>query len=86
MLRRDGELVHVSDEYPNGLTFQELNKLTEVERGLHTWERRTRGAEVFVRGKVEHADHHTIDLPFWHKVVMNTETRSRAMANLAFLD
>ena len=32
------------------------------------------------------ADHATITLPFWHRVIMNTETQSRTMANVAFLD
>jgi hypothetical protein len=34
----------------------------------------------------EHSDHETITLPFWHRVIMNTETRSRTMAKVAFLD
>ena len=28
----------------------------------------------------------TIKLPYWHLVVMNTETRARAMEHVAFLD
>jgi hypothetical protein len=86
MYRRDGRQVYVCDQYPKGLTTSEYNSLARDERLRHKWEQRVRDAEVFVRGKVEHADHETVDLPFWHKVVMNTETRSRAMANLAFLD
>jgi hypothetical protein len=31
-------------------------------------------------------DHATITLPFWHRVMMNTETQSRTMANVAFVD
>ena len=46
----------------------------------------TRNAGVYARGKVRHSDHETIDLPFWHRVLMNTETQSRTMANVAFLD
>ena len=34
----------------------------------------------------DHADHATITLPFWNRVMMNTETQSRMMANVAFLD
>ena len=36
--------------------------------------------------RCSHADHATITLPFWHRVMMNTETQSRTMANVAFLD
>jgi hypothetical protein len=39
-----------------------------------------------VRGKVWHPDHATIRLDVWHRVEMNTENRSRAMASVAFLD
>jgi hypothetical protein len=39
-----------------------------------------------VKGSVRHPDHKTIWLPYWHQVVMNTETRAIAMRNVAFLD
>ena len=42
--------------------------------------------DQYARGTVRHSDHDTITLPFWHCVVMNTETQSRTMANVAFLD
>ena len=35
---------------------------------------------------VRNADHATITLPGWHRVVMNTEGQSKAMKNVAFLD
>jgi hypothetical protein len=41
---------------------------------------------VYARGTVRHSDHATITLPDWHRVVMNTETQSRSMRNMAFLD
>ena len=41
---------------------------------------------VYVRGKITHPDHATIRLDGWHRVEMNTENRSRAMASVAFLD
>ena len=34
----------------------------------------------------DHADHKTITLHGWHRVLMNTENQSRAMRNVAFLD
>jgi len=40
----------------------------------------------YARGTVRHRDHATIVLTFWHRVPMNTENRTRTMANVAFLD
>jgi hypothetical protein len=82
----DGEEVFVSEEYPDGLTPREYFELPAGERRKTRWEQRVRGAEVYVRGRVKHRDHATITLPCWHKVVMNTETRSKAMRHMAFLD
>lgn len=41
---------------------------------------------VYVRGKVSYPEHATISLGGWHRVAMNTENQSRAMAQVAFLD
>lgn len=86
MYRQSGVNVYVCDEYPNGLTRAQFLSLPVNQRRLMKWEERVRDADVFVRGRIRHHDHATIHLPFWHKVVMNTETRSRAMEHLAFLD
>lgn len=45
-----------------------------------------RNPVVYVRRKVWHPDHATIRLDIWHRVEMNTENWSRAMASVAFLD
>lgn len=45
-----------------------------------------RDATVYVRGEITHRDHKTVYLNGWHRVLMNTENRSRAMRFLAFLD
>jgi hypothetical protein len=50
------------------------------------WRKMVRDASVYARGRVRHSDHATITLPDWHRVVMNTETQTRAMENVAFLD
>ena len=50
------------------------------------WRVMRRNTGVYARGAVSHGDHATITLPFWHRVMMNTETQSRTMANVAFLD
>jgi hypothetical protein len=50
------------------------------------WRVMRRNPGVYARGTIRHSDHETITLPFWHRVIMNTETRSRTMARVAFLD
>lgn len=86
LYREAGVHVFLSEDYPNGLTFDELRQLSQTEQQAKGWERRVRDATVYVRGRVRHSDHATIVLPFWHKVVMNTETKSLAMRQLAFID
>jgi hypothetical protein len=86
LYRTGGVEVFVSREHPNGLTAAEYWNLDGSERRRQQWEERVRDAEVYVRGLIRHPDHSTIKLPYWHLVVMNTETRARAMQDLAFLD
>jgi hypothetical protein len=86
LYRTGGVNVLVSLEHPNGLTSGEYWKLSREERGRQHWQERVRDAEVYVRGLVRHPDHATIKLPYWHLVVMNTETRAVAMRHVAFLD
>ena len=50
------------------------------------WRTMRRNPGVYVRGRVRHADHATITLHGWHRVLMNTEGQSKAMRNVAFLD
>jgi hypothetical protein len=51
-----------------------------------TWTPQRRNMQVLVKGRISHADHKTIVLPFWHSVVMNTENQSVAMRWVAFID
>lgn len=88
LVRAGGELVYVCRQHPNGLTvarYQQLLTRRPELKGLG-WRTMTRNATVYVRGRVRHADHATVTLPGWHRVLMNTEGQSRAMANVAFLD
>ncbi len=50
------------------------------------WQMMLRNPEVYVRGRIRHPDHKTIELHGWHRVVMNTESQAKAMRNVAFLD
>jgi hypothetical protein len=88
LFRTGGETVHVCDRYPNGLTPDEHRGV--VQRNPNAvrwrWQVMRRNPGVYARGIVSHSDHATITLPFWHRVIMNTETQSRTMNNVAFLD
>lgn len=86
--RRGGETVYVCSQRPTGVPEAAYQRLLEdLPEARHwSWRIMQRDAQVFVRGRVSHADHKTITLPGWHRVLMNTENESRAMANVAFLD
>ena len=88
IFRTGGEIVHVCSRHPNGLTPAEYKGLLQRTPSAVRWgwQVMTRNPGVYARGAVSHADHATITLPFWHRVMMNTETQSRTMANVAFLD
>jgi hypothetical protein len=84
-VRFGGMTVYVSPRFPDGLTETEREALFKDRPALRKvpWQTRQRDPEVYVRGKIRHPDHKTIFLPCWHKVVMNREHPSRAVA---FLD
>lgn len=86
--RSGGDTVHVSRKHPNGLTNAEHRAFLKAIPEARNWDWRvmTRDAVLRVKGKIRHADHKTIDLRGWHRVELNTETRARAMARVAFLD
>jgi hypothetical protein len=83
--RMGGETVYVSGKYPAGLTAREYFHLPEKERS-RGFRMMKRDATVYVRGEITHRDHKTVYLNGWHRVLMNTENRSKAMRFLAFLD
>jgi hypothetical protein len=86
--RSGGETVYVSPQRPSGITGPEYRRLLAARPEAKGWAWRvmTRNAEVYARGKVRHADHRTITLHDWHRVLMNTENQAKAMRNVAFLD
>ena len=88
IFRTGGETVRVCDRYPNGVAPDEYRAICQSNPNALRWNWRVmqRDAGVYARGTVRHSDHATITLPFWHRVIMNTETQSRTMANVAFLD
>jgi hypothetical protein len=88
LYRTGGETVHVCTKYPNGITDSEYREVLRIDPTAVRWGwsvmRRNPG--VYARGSVRHSDHETVTLPFWHRVLMNTENQSRTMTNVAFLD
>jgi hypothetical protein len=88
LYRAGGESVHVCPSRPNGVTEAEYRRILAGNPGAKAWGwgARRRNPGVYVRGRVRHPDHSTITLRGWHRVVMNTESQSRAMRSVAFLD
>jgi hypothetical protein len=86
--RSGGETVYVCSRYLNGIDGRQYRRILEDHPEAKGWGWRvmSRNADVYVRGQVRHADHKTITLHGWHRVLMNTENQSRAMRNVAFLD
>ena len=89
MVRDGGTRVWVSREYPNGLeekAYQRLLKRDKSAKNL-IWTPRVADAKVYVKGKVSHADHATLDLGnVWHEVLMNRENEAPSMRHMRFLD
>jgi hypothetical protein len=88
LYRTGGETVHVCSRHPNGVTPKEYRSILQrdADAARWGWQVMRRNPGVYARGRVSHSDHETITLPFWHRVIMNTETQSRTMARVAFLD
>ncbi len=88
LVRTGGQRVYVSTQHPNGLSEDQYRNLLagNDKAGKWNWRVMVRDAGVYVRGRIRHPDHKTIVLDGWHQVLPNTETQTRAMANVAFLD
>lgn len=85
LVRRGGELVYVNRRTRVALTatqFQNQVRSGRIKNPAE-WIDQRMTTEVFVRGKVRHADHKTIVLKGWHRVAMNAEPVSN---NMRFLD
>jgi hypothetical protein len=92
MYRSGGESVWTTTEYntkasAQGLTEGEYRQAVKKDRKAAKahWTQQRRDANVWVKGKITHKDHATLDLGnVWHKVYVNTEN-SRTGA-VAFFD
>lgn len=86
LYRLGGETVYVGWGHQDGITEEEFRNLGERERKNQNWRVMRRNPTVYVRGRVRHRDHKTVDLHGWHRVLSNTENLSYAMKNIVFLD
>lgn len=88
LCRTGGEAVHVHDRHaPDGLPYKEYRALVRANPHLRGgWSQMRRDATVYVRGRVTHPDHTTVDLRGWHRVLPNTERRAPWARQVAFLD
>jgi hypothetical protein len=86
--RTGGETVYVCPRHRNGVTQGQYERLLARNPKAKGWGWRAmrRNPGVYVRGRILHADHRTVVLHGWHRVLMNTEGQAQAMRNGAFLD
>jgi hypothetical protein len=86
--RTGGETACVCSRHPNGVTEKEYKGILARDKKAKGWGWRVmrRNPQVFVKGRIRHADHATVTLHGWHRVLLNTETQAKAMRNVAFLD
>jgi hypothetical protein len=86
--RSGGTQVYVCSRYPNGVDVNTYNRILRTEKDAkgYGWRVMVRDAAVYCKGRITHADHKTITLVGWHRVMMNTENKAEAMRHVAFLD
>jgi len=86
-VRTGGELIYLhqrSRAIISAATYRRLMKRNPAEAKLYSAQQQN--MQVLVRGRISHADHKTIVLNDWHQVAMNTESESRAMQFVTFID
>lgn len=84
-LYRDGGMpVYVCSRHPRGVATERYLQIVARKAEAKSWDWRImrRDAVVYARGRISHPDHKTIELPFWHRVLMNSEHRE----GVVFLD
>jgi len=88
VIRQNGETVYTCYKYPDGLSQKKYEEVIAKDPSAAKlpWRTMVRNAQVYCRGKVSHPDHATIELPFWHRVIPNTESDAPWMRSMTFLD
>jgi hypothetical protein len=85
MIRSRGERVYWNRRTNQTMSVNQYERLVKTGKMKRStdWQIQVMVTSVMVRGKVRHADHATIVLPFWHEVVMASEQNT---ASNRFLD
>lgn len=88
LFRVAGELVYVCSRHPNGVGEAYYRHVLQHNPSAAQWgwQAQRRNPRVYARGRIRHPDHATITLPDWHRVVLNAETETETMRNVAFID
>ena len=87
LARTGGEVVYTNRRDGRVLSWIAYERMVRDNSRLALgWTSQRRDMTVLVKGRIAHADHKTIVLPFWHQVVMNTENQSVAMRFVSFID
>lgn len=92
LYRSGGETVYVHRIHaPNGFTKKQydefISKHSNTFGNVSGWRTMTRNATVYVKGRISHEEHSTVDLgDVWHRVVVNTESNASYGRAVAFLD
>ncbi len=84
LFRDGGTPVYVCQRHPRGVMTGRYLEIIARKPEAKNWNWRIMrsGARVYARGRISHPDHKTIELPFWHQVLMNSEHRE----GVIFLD
>ncbi|MEK7486581.1 MAG: hypothetical protein AABZ60_19840 [Planctomycetota bacterium] len=85
--RLGGTRVYVSASHSQGLSEAQYRGYLETHpKSMTSFRVMIKEPELYAKGRVTHADHKTVILEGWHRVLMNTENQARAMSNVVFLD
>jgi hypothetical protein len=82
--RRGGAVVYLNVHSGRPISAARFERLNPNQR--RAFVRQVRDPELYAKGTVRHADHATIVLGDWHRVLMNTENQATAMRHVAFID
>ncbi len=87
LYRTGGTFVYVNKKYKNGLSEANYRRLVQSGQAkAGDFHLRRLDPIVYVKGRITHADHKTVLLDGWHRVVPNTESKAASMRHLAFID
>lgn len=88
LVRWGGETRYVSRRYQQSLTLRAYEALLRRQPEARSWGWSVMQAnpKVFARGRVWHADHATVHLKGWHRVLVNEENKASWREPVLFLD